>query len=247
MATLTNIMKVLSDTSSLPLYHQLQRALREAIAQRVLLPDDALPPERKLASDLNVSRLTVRKALDGLVAEGLLVRRPGSGNFINHTRIEQNFSKLSSFSEDMRARGRRPSSTWLDRSAGGASSEEAARLRLSPGAAVYRFHRIRLADGAPMCVEYATVPADCLPSVDAVDKSMYEALHRSGNRPVRALQRLSALLLSAEQARLLEAREADAGLAVERLGFLSDGRVVEFCRSYFRGDAYDFVAELSSV
>ncbi|WP_332855518.1 GntR family transcriptional regulator [Duganella sp. S19_KUP01_CR8] len=247
MVTLTNIMKVLSDTSSLPLYHQLQRALREAIAQRVLLPDDALPPERKLASDLNVSRLTVRKALDGLVAEGLLVRRPGSGNFINHTRIEQNFSKLSSFSEDMRARGRQPGSTWLDRSAGGATSEEAARLRLSPGDPVYRFHRIRYADDTPMCVEYATVPGDCLPSLEAVDKSMYEALNRSGNRPVRALQRLSALLLSAEQARLLEAREADAGLAVERLGFLSDGRVVEFCRSYFRGDAYDFVAELSSV
>ncbi len=247
MVTLTNIMKVLSDTSSLPLYHQLQRALREAIAQRVLLPDDALPPERKLASDLNVSRLTVRKALDGLVAEGLLVRRPGSGNFINHSRIEQNFSKLSSFSEDMRARGRRSSSTWLDRSAGGASSEEAARLRLSPGDRVFRFHRIRHADGTPMCVEYATVPADCLPSPESVDKSMYEALNRCGNRPVRALQRLSALLLSAEQARLLEAREADAGLAVERLGFLSDGRVVEFCRSYFRGDAYDFVAELSSV
>ena len=68
MVTLTNIKQVLSERSSLPLYHQLQRALREAIAQRVLLPDDALPPERKLATDLNVSRLTVRKALDGLVA-----------------------------------------------------------------------------------------------------------------------------------------------------------------------------------
>ncbi|OEZ63348.1 GntR family transcriptional regulator [Duganella sp. HH105] len=247
MATLTNIMQVLSESSSLPLYHQLQRALREAIAQRVLLPDDALPPERKLATDLNVSRLTVRKALDGLVAEGLLVRRPGSGNFINHTRIEQNFSKLSSFSEDMRARGRRPNSTWLHRAVGIATSEEAARLRLSPGEQVYRFNRIRYADDTPMCLEYATVPGCYLPSLEAVDKSMYEALHRYGHRPVRALQRLSALLLDGEQARLLEAKEADAGLAVERLGFLSDGRVVEFCRSYFRGDAYDFVAELSSV
>lgn len=247
MMTLTNIVKVLAESSSLPLYHQLQRALREAIAQRVLLPDDALPPERKLASDLNVSRLTVRKALDGLVAEGLLVRRPGSGNFINHTRIEQSFSKLSSFSEDMRARGRQPSSTWLHRGAGVATCEEAVRLRLSPGEAVYRFHRIRYADGTPMCVEYAAVPGSCLPSLESVDKSMYEALNRCGNRPVRALQRLSALLLNAEQARLLDASEAAAGLEVERLGFLADGRVVEFCRSYFRGDAYDFVAELSSV
>ena len=175
------------------------------------------------------------------------MRRAGSGNFINHSRIEQNFSKLTSFSEDMRARGRRPGSTWLHRAAGAATSEEAARLRLDAGEQVYRFHRVRHADDTPMCLEYATVPGCFLPSLEVVDQSMYEALNRYGNRPVRALQRLSALLLDAGQAGLLEAKAADAGLVVERLGFLSDGRVVEFCRSYFRGDAYDFVAELSSV
>ena len=63
---------------------------------------------------------------------------------------------------------------------------------------------------------------------------------------MRALQRLRALLLSAEQAKLLHAREGDAGLLVERVGFLRDGRAVEFCQSYYRGDTYDFVAELSS-
>ncbi|MES2114839.1 MAG: GntR family transcriptional regulator [Pseudomonadota bacterium] len=247
MATLGKLREVLSAGSTLPLYQQLQRALREAIRQRVLRPDDALPPERKLASDLAVSRLTVRKALDGLVAEGLLVRRPGSGNFVNHSRIEQNFARLTSFSEDMRARGRQPRSAWLQRSAGTVTPAESMRLRLSPGDPVYRFHRLRYADDVPMCVEYATVAASCLPSLEAVDQSLYAALAQTGNRPVRALQRLSALLLTAEQARLLDAREGDAGLAIERLGLLHDGRVVECCRSYFRGDAYDFVAELSTV
>ena len=63
---------------------------------------------------------------------------------------------------------------------------------------------------------------------------------------MRALQRLRALLLTAEHAKLLHAREGDAGLLVERLGFLRDGRAVEFCQTYYRGDTYDFVAELSS-
>jgi GntR family transcriptional regulator len=58
---------------------------------------------------------------------------------------------------------------------------------------------------------------------------------------------LSALLLNAEQAKLLQSKEGDAGLCVERLGFLRDGRAVEFCRSYFRGDMYDFVAELNAT
>jgi GntR family transcriptional regulator len=75
---------------------------------------------------------------------------------------------------------------------------------------------------------------------------LYEALERAGNRPVRALQRLRAVLLTGEQAKLLQAKEKDAGLLVERLGFLKDGRAAEFSLSYYRGDIYDFVAELSS-
>ena len=104
----------LPDSSNLPLYQQLQRALREAMDRNILGVDDALPPERDLASEFGVSRITVRKAIDGLVSEGLLVRRHGSGTFVRG-RVEKNFSKLTSFSEDMRARGRNPRSEWLKR------------------------------------------------------------------------------------------------------------------------------------
>ena len=245
MASLAQILRPLDPKASQPLYQQLQRAIREAIETRVLAPDDALPAERQIAADLAVSRITVRKAIDGLVEEGLLVRRQGSGNFVA-SRIEKNFAKLTSFSEDMRSRGRTPKSVWLKRAEGQVTPEEALTLKLSPGAPVYRFHRLRFADDAPMCLEYATIARDCLPSLDAVGISLYEALEKAGNRPVRALQRLRALLLSAEHAKLLNAREGDAGLLVERLGFLRDGRAVEFCQTYYRGDTYDFVAELSS-
>lgn len=243
MITLAKHLK-LDNSSDLPLYQQLQRALRDAIERRALSPEDALPSERDLADELQISRITVRKALDGLVGEGVLVRRQGSGTFVS-ARVEKNFSKLTSFSEDMRARGRTPRSEWLKRTEGTVTPEEALSLGLSPGTPVYRFHRIRIADETPMSIEYATVLASCLPSIKAVETSLYEALERTGNRPVRALQRLRAVLLNAEQAKLLGAREKDAGLLVERLGFLKDGRAVEFSQSYYRGDIYDFVAELS--
>lgn len=245
MSALSQIVGRLDEKSSLPLYQQLQRALRQAIERRVLGPDDALPPERDLAAELAVSRITVRKAIDGLVIEGLLVRRQGSGTFVS-ARVEKNFAKLTSFSEDMRARGRNPRSVWLRRSEGTVTPEESLTLRSSPGTPVYRFHRIRFADDAPMSLEYATVLASCLPSLDAVGSSLYEALETAGNRPVRALQRLRAVLFTAEQAELLQAKEKDAGLLVERLGFLKDGRAAEFTQSYYRGDIYDFVAELSA-
>ena len=229
-----------------PLYIQLRQLIRDAIAAGTLAEGDALPAERDLATEYDVSRITVRKAIEGLVEEGLLVRRQGAGNFVS-ARVEKNFAKLTSFSEDMRARGRVPSSEWIRKSEGTVTPEEAMTLRLSPGTPVFRFHRLRYADNAPMSLEFATVVAASLPSLEAVDNSLYEALERAGNRPVRALQRLRALLLRAEQARLLEAREGDAGLLVERVGFLPDGRAVEFCQSYYRGDTYDFVAELSAA
>ncbi|BDT58035.1 GntR family transcriptional regulator [Massilia varians] len=246
MNDLAEFMHAAAAGGKLPLYQQLQQALRRAIDEGAWGSASAIPAERQLAQELGISRITVRKAIDALVEEGLLVRRAGAGNFIN-TRIEKNFAKLSSFSEDMRARGRVPRNEWLKRSEGLVTPEEALRLRLSPGTRVYRFHRIRYADELPMCLEYATIAAFALPSLDAVGDSMYEALQASGQRPVRALQRLSALLLNAEQARQLGTREGDAGLCVERLGFARDGRAVEFCRSYFRGDMYDFVAELNAT
>jgi GntR family transcriptional regulator len=135
---------------------------------------------------------------------------------------------------------------WIKKSGGTVNPDEAMKLALSPGSLVYRFHRLRYADGAPMALEYCTVAASALPSLEAVDTSLYDALERAGNRPVRALQRLRALLLDDEQARLLEAETGDAGLLVERLGYLRDGRAIELSRSIYRGDTYDFVAELNA-
>ena len=228
-----------------PLYRQLQKALRDAIQKRVLAPDDALPAERDLAEELGVSRITVRKALDGLVSEGLLMRRQGAGTFVA-SRVEKSFSKLSAFTEDMISRGRVPHSAWLSRGEGQVTPEESLTLGLSPGAPVYRFNRIRYADGAPMALEYSTVPAFSMPGPEAVETSLYEALEKAGHRPARALQRLRAVLFTPEQAELLAVEPRDPGLLIERRGFLRDGRVVEVTQSYYRGDAYDFVAELTA-
>jgi GntR family transcriptional regulator len=234
----------LRDDNPAPLYMQLQQLIRDAIKRDLLGQDDAIPAERDLAEEYAVSRITVRKALGALVEEGLLIRRRGAGTFVA-ARVEKSFSKLSSFSEDMIARGRRPSSLWIARSTGTVTPEEALSLGLSPGTPVYRFQRLRSADDVPMALEYSTIAGDCLPSDEMVDISLYAALGQAGNRPVRALQRLRAMHFPAEQARLLGVDPGHAGLFIERRGYLADGRTVEFTQSYYRGDAYDLVAELN--
>jgi GntR family transcriptional regulator len=232
----------LDSRSSAPLYLQLQRMLRSAIERQVLSPDEALPPERELAEAYDVSRVTVRKALDGLVHARLLTRRQGAGTFVA-ARVEKNFATISSFTEDMLSRGRQPHSEWISRNEGTVLPEEALAFGLGPGTPVYRLVRIRYADGESMALEHATVPKDSLESLEAVGESLYDALGSA--RPVRVLQRLRAILFTPEQSELLGIEPGSAGLEIERRGFASDGRTVEFTKSYYRGDSYDFVAELN--
>jgi GntR family transcriptional regulator len=239
----------LNEQNRAPLYQQLQRALRDAIEDSRLAPEEALPPERELAEEFGISRITVRKALDALVSEGMLTRRQGAGTFVTargETRVEKSFATLSSFTEDMLSRGRKPESVWLSRSAGTVTPEEALTLGLSPGSVVYRFNRIRDADSEPMALEYSTVPGFCLESEMAVGESLYEALDARSVRPDRALQRLRAILFTGERAKLMGLEDGAPGLLIERRGFLKDGRPVEVTKSYYRGDAYDFVAELNT-
>lgn len=226
------------------LYQRLRRGLRDAIERGLLKPEDPLPPERDLATDLAVSRITVRKAVDALVDEGLLIRRQGAGTFVAG-RVEKQFSKLSSFSEDMETRGRVATSEWLLRAEGAVTPDESLTLGLSPGSRVYRFHRLRLADAMPMAIEQSTIPGFALNNVDAVGDSLYAALEATGNRPARALQRLRAVLFTADQADMLGVEPGAPGLFIERRGFSEDGRAIEATRSWYRGDAYDFVAELN--
>ncbi len=247
MKSLLDLIGTLDADSALPLYQQLHRALRAAIDSDVLRPDDALPSERQMAAELGVARITVRKALDALAAEGRVISRQGAGNYVAAPpRIDKNFGKLTSFSEDMRLRGREPSSEWLKRAAGVVTPEESLKLGVSPGTPIFRFHRLRFADGRPMAIEYATVLGHALRSLESVGDSLYVALDKVGNRPVRALQRLSAVLLDDDQARLLRTEPDAAGLLVERIGYGADGRALEVSQSIYRGDTFDFVAELSA-
>lgn len=229
-----------------PLYLQLKRWIEEAVGRGAIKPGDALPSERDLALRVDVSRVTVRKAVQQLVRDGVLVQRHGSGTFVaaQPHRFEQSLSQLTSFAEDMARRGMAVRSVWLDRGIYDASPEETMALGLSPADRVARVARLRISDNTPLAIERASLAESVLPNPGAVGHSLYAHLDASGNRPVRAIQRIRAANLGAADAKLLETTEGAAALHVERIGFLASGRIVEFTRSVYRGDTYDFVAEL---
>ncbi len=229
-----------------PRYAQLRRRLEEGIELGVLAPNTSLPPERELAEITDLSRVTVRKAIQELVREGRVEQRQGSGTFIREpvARMEQSLSHLTSFTEDMAQRGMDTTSKWLERGVFAPTEAEAGALGLGASDQVARIYRLREAGGRPMALERASLPLDILPNPLDVKTSLYEVLERRGLRPVRAVQKISAVNIDAPEANLLGVVEGAAGLSIERTSYLKSGRVAELTRSLYRGDAYDFVAEL---
>ncbi|MCY1125643.1 GntR family transcriptional regulator [Frigidibacter sp. RF13] len=229
-----------------PLYVQLRKRLESGIASGFLAHDMPLPPEREMAVITGLSRVTVRKAIAELVERGQVIQRQGSGSFVAPApaRVEQSLSHLTSFSEDMNRRGYRPTVRWLERGLFLPAPDELLTLGLGASDQVVRLSRLRLADDRPMAIERASLPPDILPDPLSVENSLYDLLGQRGRRPVRAMQKISAINLGPEDADLLQVRPQAAGLRIERIGFLPEGRAIELTRSIYRGDAYDFVAEL---
>ena len=227
-------------------YIQLQRQIEKAIADGKLPPGIPLPPEREIAKLTGLSRVTVRKAIAPLVKSGLVEQKQGSGSLIAEPvqRVEQSLSRLTSFTEDMQFRGIKTTSRWLNRAISSPSPEEIMNLAISTSETVSRIDRLRFANDIPMAIERATLPNYILKDPLNVENSLYESLEKIGKKPVRAIQHLKATNIKKEDAILLKCDEGTACLNVTRLSFLGSGEVVEFTKSVYRGDAYDFVAEL---
>jgi GntR family transcriptional regulator len=226
-----------------PVYLRLASTLRGLIELGELKGGDALPSERDLAQASGLSRVTVRKALEVLGDEGLVERRQGAGSFVTR-QIEQPASVLIGFTDDMRRRGAAAASQVIRQAVGLPDPSEMLKLGLSPADRVLRLSRVRLSDGEPLAIEHAVIPASALAS-PGIGASLYEALKQAGNMPVRALQRVQAGIATAAEAELLHLSPGSPVLRIERRSFLANGRPIEVTVSAYRGDRYDFIAELS--
>lgn len=230
-----------------PRYKQLYQYLKQAIESGELHAETALPPERDMAVMADVSRVTVRKAIGALAHDGHLDRRQGSGTVIlpsDQPRLQQSLSSLVSFTETMRLRGFSSSSTILDAGLYTPTPAETTALGLIGHASVSRIKRLREADSGALAIETSSLPADVLPDPQSVSQSLYAVLRKSSMAPVRAIQRISAVNLSENDARLLDVSVGTAFLKIDRTGYLDNGRPVEFTTGVYRSDIYDFIAEL---
>lgn len=229
-----------------PRYEQLYRHLLAAITSGEMAAQSQLPPERELAEIAEVSRVTVRKAVAQLVEDSLLEQRRGAGTFVRapNPKMEHSLSALMSFTEYMRQRGKTSTSRILQRVIAPPSPDEQIALGLSGSETLSRVERLRFADDVPMALERSSLPRDILPDPDMVDVSLYDVLRARNMAPTRAVQRITAVNLGGEDARLLNLNDGAAVLRIDRTAYLPSGRPIEFTRGLYRSDIYDFIAEL---
>lgn len=208
---------------------------------------DALPPERALAPQFGVARMTLRRAIEEVVREGRLKRKHGAGTFVAGPKIAQGLA-VTSFSEDMHQRGAIPSSRTLDAGEMSAGAKLAKRLEISSGEPVLRVVRLRLADDAPMALETLHVPGRVAPGLDGHaldDASFYELLQeRYGIVLAGGVQTIESTVTDERESELLEVPVRSPAFLFERVSRARAGQVVEFVRSVYRGDRYQFRVEL---
>ena len=207
-------------------------------------PGTPAPSERELVHRFGVARMTVRQALDALVGEGMLERVPGRGTFVAQRRT-QPVAVLSSFTEDMRRRGMRPSSQTLLVRHEAAGPGVARALDVGEGDRVVHWQRVRCGDGAPLCLENAYLTADLVPGlVDRLPESLYEELARRGLEPTWGEDSVEAAVASAAEARPLDVPVGSPVLRVARRTCAEKVPVV-VSRSIYRADRYQMWVPLS--
>ena len=207
----------------------------------------AIPSERQLCLDLGVSRLTVRAALEGLVREGYLVRRRGSGTFVAEPKVAKSMD-ISSFSDDMRGRGLTPGSKTLSLAVMPAGARLGRIFHVSPAESIISARRLRLADGEPMAIEVLHARASFVPGLtfeDLEEHSFYDLLvQRYKVEIAGGTQTVEPTVTDEEESEVLGVPLHSPALFFERITRTVTGEVVEFTNSTYRGDRYRLVTEL---
>lgn len=230
-----------------PRYYRLKQILEGRMVSGEFAPGDRFPTDEELTQAYDLSRGTVRRAVDMLVEEGRLRREQGRGTFVTTPQLSPVFFRLGDFSEEMRHRGRQPGTRLLQRRIFPASDEIADRLQLCSGEDVIEIARLRLADGRPMAYEIRYLAHNLCPGLldeDLEAQSIHSLLIDKYNIPLtRAVHTIEARALSPQEAALLQVPPGSAGFAVDRLTYTLNNRPVTWYRIIYRGDEYTVTAE----
>jgi GntR family transcriptional regulator len=229
----------------IPRYLEIHNAVRAKIDSGEWGEKHRLPPERELAEQFGVSRMTLRQAIATLVDEGLLERRVGSGTYVSKKRVNEQALGLTSFTDLMHAAGKQPSSRVISFRLQASSSSERQRLQLDDDELVLVMERLRFGDQEPILLEQTTLPVSFVEpfSKSQLTESLWQTLSDAGVVFGRATQEITAAAANERLADLLQVKEQAPLLAVRQVSYTADGEPFEYVRSYYVGERFAFTIE----
>jgi GntR family transcriptional regulator len=238
-------MPTLERSNPLPLYYQLKEVLKQQIRSGHLAPHTAIPSEPALITSYHVSRATVRQALSELVQEGLLYRQHGKGTFVCEPRVQQTMSALTSLTEEIQRRGKRPGGFLLVSELSRGSQIIREQLALTDIEQVIRLERLRTADEVPIAYEIDYLPYPRAASIyqraqEVAHGSLYSLMKSEGLNPSIVEQKITAGSALAREAEVLRISPGEAGLRFISTTFDLTGSPIEYSETFFSGAQYDF-------
>ncbi|MBY6035074.1 GntR family transcriptional regulator [Fictibacillus nanhaiensis] len=237
---------MIDKTSPLPLYYQIEEAIKQKIEKGDWEPGSMISSEREFAENYEVSRMTVRQAINNLVNDGYLTRSKGKGTFVSSKKIEQKLLGLTSFTEDMKSRGLEPASKLVSFQKIQANHKLAKSLEIQPSEEVYEIKRVRLADDVPMAIETTFVPVQLLDlqEIHLKKGSLYSHVENAGFYIDYATQSLEASIAREAESEILEIAKGAPVLLIQRQTYLTTGKPLEIVHSVYRGDRYKFMIDM---
>jgi GntR family transcriptional regulator len=242
-------MSALERANPLPLYYQLKEVLRQQIRAGHLAPHTAIPSEPELVARYHVSRATVRQALTELVNEGLLYRQHGKGTFVCEPRVQQTLSELTSLTQEIKRRGKRPGGILLVSELIRGTEIVRKRLELADEEQVIRLERLRTADDLPIAFEIDYLPHPRASSIykraqEVASGSLYGLMSTEELIPYLAEESFKAGTASQREAELLRIEPSEPGLRLTCTTFDSTGSPMVYSESFYPGSRYDFQVTL---
>ena len=232
-----------------PLYSHVEAVLASEITDGYVKVGDQLPTEDSLIERFEVSRITVRRAIQNLVSRGLVEIRRGKGTFVAVPKITQELTELSGFVEDMHALGRKPTARVIGKDIVTADITVAGQLALTKGQRVVRIRRVRLADGVPLSFDETYLPLELGRKIltnNLKTEPIFSLLERKYDVPlIEAEYKLEAVVAEAEVAAALRVKQGSPIFRIERTSYSTGGRPVDYEKLYYRGDLVRFVTRLA--
>lgn len=231
---------VIDKTSSVPLHAQIAEPLARLIESGTIEPGTRLEDEVSMASRLDVSRPTARRALETLTNRGLIIRRRGAGTQVTPVRVHRSL-KLTSLNDDLISSGATPRTSVLDWETEAATPGIAAALGVPDGTEVVHVRRLRMLGDEPLAILSNWLPSDLAPSrSELTDHGLYACLRERGVKISVGVQQISARLSTQDEARLLNEPSASALLTMQRTAYDDRNRAIEFGKHVYRASMYSY-------